>query len=213
MPRAAAGLNKAALLLAAALLNGGASALFFELKPGTEECFRWRPESGHHCVGSFEADGPEEGIEVRMLGPDDKELWRLNQPSGQLKPVDAHSAGENFALCFKSTISDNQMISFDWRWGLEHELDLSDSKELKQFVTQNHTAQMQESVAQLYRKTLDILEQQEFAITREAVHRETAESTNSRVLWWTIVEAIFLVVLAMVQVYILRSYFEVKSII
>merc|ERR1719215_84355 len=208
----AARLRTAVAVLAAA---GRASALFFELKPGSEEeCFAWKPDAGHRCVGSYEADGPEEGIVVRMVGPEGNELWRSADSSGHLQSVDAHSKGESYKLCFKSTISEIQMVSFDARWGhdYDHELDQG-GREIKQFVTQNHTDQMKDTVAKLYSRVLDITEQQEFAIPREAVHRETAESTNTRVVWWTVVEAIFLVALAIAQVYILRSYFEVKTLI
>merc|ERR1719356_2371994 len=103
------------------------------------------------------------------------------------------------------------MISFDARWG--HEADLESEGGHKQFATQNHTDQMQEAVERLHSKILDIAEQQEFAITREAVHRDTAESTNARVVSWTCIEAAFLVGLAIAQVYFLKSYFEVRTLI
>merc|ERR1719229_2074007 len=100
------------------------------------------------------------------------------------------------------------MISFESRW--THSPEETDHHS---FVTQNHTDQFQDLVYQLWAKTEDISEQQQFAITREEVHRETAESTNSRVVWWTLFEALALVSLAGFQVYYLRSYFEVKHII
>jgi hypothetical protein len=82
----------------------------------------------------------------------------------------------------------------------------------------------------------DALSQQQFAVTREAVHRETAETTGSRVLWWTVAQAkstletsgedvkphskrvkknqaLVLTTLSLVQVYYLKSYFRVKQII
>lgn len=53
---------------------------------------------------------------------------------------------------------------------------------------------------------------------RETGHRNTAESMNTRVLWWSIWEAVLIVILSCVQIYYLRRYsfpspprtFEVK---
>merc|ERR1719277_906097 len=110
------------------------------------------------------------------------------------------------------------MVSFDARWGHEHDEEMEGTdeggiKEIKKFVTQNHTDRMKDTVEKLHSRILDITEQQEFAITREAVHRETAESTNARVVTWTVIEAVFLIGLAICQVYFLKSYFEVKTLI
>merc|ERR1712056_107812 len=104
----------------------------------------------------------------------------------------------------------NQMVSFDGSWGKD---DIHPVEGGKDFVTKNHTDVVKETVDQLHLRILNILDQQQFTITREAVHRETAESTNSRVMWWTVTEAVCLVALAIFQVYYLRSYFEVKSIV
>merc|ERR1711920_1191712 len=79
--------------------------------------------------------------------------------------------------------------------------------------TKNHTDVVKDTVEQLHTRILSILDQQQFTITREAVHRETAERTNTRVVWWTVVEVITLICLAGFQVYYLRSYFGVKTII
>jgi hypothetical protein len=45
---------------------------------------------------------------------------------------------------------------------------------------------------------------------RERSHRNTSESTNARVLWWSILEAVVLVLLAVFQVFYLRQFFEQK---
>jgi hypothetical protein len=59
----------------------------------------------------------------------------------------------------------------------------------------------------------ELLDQQNFAITREAIHRDTAESTNARVLWWSVGQMSILITLAMVQAYLIRNFFEVKLIV
>jgi emp24/gp25L/p24 family/GOLD len=38
-----------------------------------------------------------------------------------------------------------------------------------------------------------VKDEQEYIVIRERVHRDTAESTNSRVMWWSIFQGIVLV--------------------
>ncbi|CAK9102739.1 unnamed protein product [Durusdinium trenchii] len=73
------------------------------------------------------------------------------------------------SLCFTSVAEESQMVSFN-------------------FHVDEHGDGTGELVGKLHAKANDILDQQRYAITREAVHRETAESTNARVMWWTFAE-------------------------
>lgn len=56
-------------------------------------------------------------------------------------------------------------------------------------------------------------EQQRYLRARESVHSLTTQSTNSRVLWWSFIEAFVLVSMSLWQVYYLRNFFEVKRLI
>ena len=59
----------------------------------------------------------------------------------------------------------------------------------------------------------ELLDQQNFAITREAIHRDLAEATNARVLWWSFGQMSILITLTLVQVYLIKRFFEVKLIV
>merc|ERR1712032_73981 len=176
------------------------------------ECFKAKPGQGHRLVGTYEADGPTEGITVTVSGPDKKELWRSTEASGKFG-VEVMQDGLH-ELCFETTISETQMVSFNFRVD-QHGSDIDEALDPHhmEFVTKDHTDKVGELVSKLEARAMDILDQQTYAITREAVHRETAESTNSRVMWWTLVEVAALVMLAGFQVYYLRSYFEVKQVV
>ncbi|KAF7313585.1 Supernatant protein factor [Mycena chlorophos] len=58
-----------------------------------------------------------------------------------------------------------------------------------------------------------IKDEQEYIVVRERTHRNTAESTNSRVKWWSIMQAIGIFAVVGWQVYYLKSFFEVKRVI
>lgn len=53
-----------------------------------------------------------------------------------------------------------------------------------------------------------VKDEQEYIVVRERTHRNTAESTNSRVKWWSVLQAIVLFSVVAWQVYYLKvSYF------
>ncbi|EIM88478.1 supernatant protein factor C-terminal domain-containing protein [Stereum hirsutum FP-91666 SS1] len=58
-----------------------------------------------------------------------------------------------------------------------------------------------------------VKDEQEYIVIRERTHRNTAESTNARVKWWSILQAFVLFAVCAWQVYYLKSFFEVKRVI
>jgi hypothetical protein len=57
----------------------------------------------------------------------------------------------------------------------------------------------------------DIKNEQGYIVIRERTHRNTAESTNARVKWWSIFQLIVVAVNSIFQIYYLKRFFEVKS--
>ena len=47
----------------------------------------------------------------------------------------------------------------------------------------------------------------------QRVHRNTSDSTNARVLWWSLAEAFVLLLITLWQVFYIRRFFEVKRIV
>jgi len=58
-----------------------------------------------------------------------------------------------------------------------------------------------------------VKDEQEYIVIRERTHRNTAESTNGRVKWWSILQTAVLFSVVAWQVYYLKSFFEVKRVI
>ena len=56
-----------------------------------------------------------------------------------------------------------------------------------------------------------VKDEQEYIVVRERKHRDTAESTNSRVKWWSILQAVVLFSVVAFQVYYLKVCLRVNS--
>lgn len=55
-----------------------------------------------------------------------------------------------------------------------------------------------------------VKDEQAYIVMREQMHRNTAESTNGRVKWWSIFQIAVLVVEGIFQVWWLKRFFEVR---
>jgi len=74
-----------------------------------------------------------------------------------------------------------------------------------------HIAPIEREIRDLSNGLQTVKDEQEYIVVREKVHRNTAESTNDRVKWWSIIQALVLISVCAWQIYYLRSFFEVKA--
>jgi len=74
-------------------------------------------------------------------------------------------------------------------------------------------APIEREIRSLAHSLSSVKDEQEYIMIRERTHRNTAESTNGRVKWWSILQALVLVSVVAWQVYYLKSFFEVKRVI
>ena len=80
----------------------------------------------------------------------------------------------------------------------------------------NHTEQLERIVlTELVRTMSELVSQvkdeQSYIIVRERVHRNTAESTNARIKWWSIFQLMVLIGQGFFQVWWLKRFFEVTN--
>ena len=135
-------------------------------------------------------------------------VWSSRQLADDFKHVTAIEGQYNF--CFEQRSRGKQTASF--------QLHVSGDADYYEDISSNLASKTQaEKVAiltqQVEGKVYDLLDHQDFAITREAVHRDTTESTNSRVLWWSIGQVGVMVTLSLIQMYYIKSFFEIKLIV
>lgn len=65
-------------------------------------------------------------------------------------------------------------------------------------------APIEREIRKLAAGLVSVKDEQEYIVVREKTHRNTAESTNSRVKWWSVLQAIVLFSVVAWQVYYLK---------
>jgi len=71
-------------------------------------------------------------------------------------------------------------------------------------MTLDVVAPIEREIRALAAGLTSVKDEQEYIVVRERRHRNTAESTNSRVKWWSVVQAVVLITVVAWQVYYLK---------
>lgn len=139
----------------------------------------------------------------------DVAVWSSRLPADHFKYTAA--APGQYNLCFKQTYNrGRQTASFQIHVSGDTEYSDDPSSNI---ASRGQTEKVGNLAKQIETQSMDLLDHQDFSITREAVHRETSESTNSRVLWWSLAQMAVIITLSVVQMYYIKSFFEVKLIV
>lgn len=72
---------------------------------------------------------------------------------------------------------------------------------------------LEHEVRALSQLLAQVKDEQSYIVVRERTHRNTAESTNARVKWWSIFQLGVLVGEGVFQVWWLKRFFEVKRVV
>ncbi|KAG0084988.1 p24 complex component [Podila epicladia] len=86
-------------------------------------------------------------------------------------------------------------------------------KPMKEDSGTNKVDPLENEIRELSYQIEDIKNEQEYTLAREKTHRNTAESTNSRVVWWSLFQSGILFLVCVFQITYLKRFFEVKRVV
>jgi hypothetical protein len=198
----------AKLLLSASLLLGSAVAHNIALPAHGRECFHENLHRGDKMTVTFQVGDREFG----SAGNLDIDFW-ITGPMGQYEANDRAVSNGDFT--FDAKHDGKYVYCFgNEHWGAA-------SKEVSfnvhGVVYVNEADAPQDPLEVEVRKLSELLElvkdEQSYIVVRERTHRNTAESTNSRVKWWNVFVIAVVIGESVFQVWWLRRFFEVKRVV
>ncbi|KAL7006646.1 p24 complex component [Cystobasidiomycetes sp. EMM_F5] len=144
------------------------------------------------------ASGGDLDLDFWITDPRNTPMYTLSKKDTGTYSFTAKSDGR-YTYCFSNEMSSvtQKTVSFNVHGVMYVEDD-------------GHTAPIEKEIRALSAALQDVKDEQEYIVTRERLHRDTAESTNDKVKWWSIIQAVLLVSVCAWQIYYLRQFFEVK---
>lgn len=141
--------------------------------------------------------GKDRGIDARIYSPALKIVWETYAAEEDRVLFNAWIGG-NYLFCLKNGGTSTKVVSFKVAT-----LDPANRKK-------RSTDKISSSIKQIIDMLSEIEELQDFLRTRERHHRNTVEAANSRVLFWSIIEACVILVFGYFNVVLLRRMFTKK---
>lgn len=199
------------VLLAVAVLFQTAQAIMFGLEPNTQKCLKDDMQGNQIVAGDYEVTGAP-GQKINYVVRDSKgHIMSQKEDISKGKFTFTSEMYDTFEICFISQVPPthrgvNQEVSLDIKKGIE----------TKSYEGIGEAAKLKPLEVDLKRlEDLSDAIVQDFALMRkrEEEMRDTNESTNSRVLFFSIFSMCCLLGLATWQVLYLRRYFIAKKLI
>ena len=178
-------------------------ALFTYL--GNYKCQLFDPNTG-----GFMPSSPGIGMHVEVRDPDEKTILSKVYSSDGKFTFKSHTPGEHVICLYSNTSA--------WFAGsqLRVHLDIQvgeSAVDYAQVAQKEKLTELQLRVRQLMDQVEQITKEQNYQRYREERFRSTSESTNSRVLWWSLAQTVILLGMGFWQIRHLKSFFEAKKLV
>eukprot|EP01113_Clastostelium_recurvatum_P034960 TRINITY_DN480_c0_g1_i1.p1 TRINITY_DN480_c0_g1~~TRINITY_DN480_c0_g1_i1.p1 ORF type:complete len:214 (-),score=38.96 TRINITY_DN480_c0_g1_i1:78-695(-) len=185
------------------LTNSLTNAFLINVDATKEECYYEDIPQGAPVNVMFQVTaGGFLDIDLRIQAPDHRVIYEGTRESEGKYTFNTYTTGI-YSFCFSNRMSTltPKTVSFLVNVGESTGKDLAKKDDI---------TPLEQSITQLAEGVNAIQAEQDYMRIREMAHRNTTESTNARVMWWSIFEALMLVAMSIWQVYYLRRFFEVK---
>ncbi|KAM9982748.1 hypothetical protein ACTFIZ_007276 [Dictyostelium cf. discoideum] len=207
------------LFMLAIILNFG-SAVYFELNGGQTKCFIEENPKDTTVLGKYilEDITPQQGgygnqlsLTVKVTDPEKREVLSKTMPSNGRFAFSTQVGGEH-KICFSTNTSKWFGPSVKTRLHLEIEGGAG-ANDYEEIAKVEHLTGIEISLRRLNDRVNQIRKEQSYQKGREIVFRNTSESTNARVMWWSIIQLVVLVLTGVWQMKHLKSFFKAKKLV
>jgi hypothetical protein len=186
--------------------------LVFQVEPKASECFFVDLTPGQKVsVPFFVTRGGLLDIDLRILGPQNEPISSGMQFESSTVDFTVRNQGPH-QFCWNNEMArwTAKVVQFDVYVDGKPSSLVGKEKMKAEPVTPGALSPLEMAVNRISDALNQIQKDQHFLRVRETAHRDTAESTNTRVLWYSVLESIVLIGISLGQVYYLRKFFEVK---
>ncbi|KAJ3449626.1 transmembrane emp24 domain-containing protein a [Anaeramoeba flamelloides] len=140
-------------------------------------------------------------INPEITGPDGIVIYRRDREKEGKFTFLSRTTGI-YKFCFGNEMSHvtSKQVNFD--------LQFSGGHSNSEIAKKEHLTPLENGVLELQEQLRSILSEQRYLKVREHIHRNTTESTNSRVLWWNFLQTFLLIAISATQIIYVRRIFE-----
>mmetsp|Transcript_19821 Transcript_19821/g.35246 ORF Transcript_19821/g.35246 Transcript_19821/m.35246 type:complete len:206 (-) Transcript_19821:236-853(-) len=185
-----------------------ACAVTFELGSTRRRCIFEQLRKDQLATGEYVVlggDASDVSVDVSVKGPAGDEIFTKVRSSGGKFGFTAARAGD-YTVCFQNNDLIEHRIKVSLRSGVE-------AKDLSEIVQRDHLKPLSAEILRIDETIKNVRSELLLLKQREAEMRETNESINSRVTWFSLFSVGVVTTLGVWQILTLKSYFMEKKLI
>jgi len=194
------------LLASTLILRTSATALTTAVAPNQRLCFHADADKKYEKIGFYFAvqSGGSFDIDFEVTAPDGKVLLEGKREQQGDYVFTANSVGE-YTFCFENDMSTltEKLVDFD----IMVESEPRREAPAKPTQIAEKTSALEESIYKLKNQLLGIQRSQKFFHTRENRGMSIVQDTANRMFWYTVLESVIMVGMALFQVYVVQMFF------
>ncbi|RCH90647.1 hypothetical protein CU097_004075 [Rhizopus azygosporus] len=202
------------LLFTLATLPSGseATALTYSVAANEKACFYVMTDKPGKKIGFYFAvqQGGSFDIDYEVVGPRDNVILEGQQEKQADYVFTANDVGE-YAFCFANEMSTFAEKLIDFEILVEHEVRPEFQKDASGKEQPQTLTEMEETIFRLSGDLTNIARTQRYFRTRENRNAATVVSTESRMFWFSLLESLAIVSMAVLQTLVIKSFFNVKK--
>lgn len=180
--------------------------LTFELDDNAKECFYEDIKTNTSVVVEFQVvTGGQYDVDVFIEAPTREIIYRQIKSQFDSHQFVTRMEG-TYKVCFSNEFStfSHKVVYMDFQVGEEPPL-----PGLGEHVTV--MTQMESSTQEVHNSLNTIIDYQTHHRLREAQGRKRAEDLNERVMWWSSIEFVVMLLASTLQVYIVKNFFSERT--
>lgn len=188
---------------------------FITIDAHAEECFFEKVTTGTKLGLAFEvAEGGFLDIDIKIYSPDGKIIHEGERESNGRYTFPASMDGV-YTYCFSNKMSTMtpKIVMFSMDVGVTEEKTHGETAEGAAEGGDGSNKNMEDMIRELSTALSGVKHEQDYMEVRERIHRSINDNTNSRVVLWSVFEALVLVAMTIGQVYYLKQFFEVRRVV
>ncbi|ETW27220.1 hypothetical protein PFFCH_05397 [Plasmodium falciparum FCH/4] len=179
----------------------------FNIGPYEKDCIQLKAEKNNMIVGSYEFMDRKASCIISIFNRSDKKKEPRNllfvQDLGRIKYISAAV----YSFCYDNRKNSDVTIMFTLRVKESH--NVNDSE----LSTIDDVKQINEKTSELFDQFLEVFDEQERMMEKSDLYKQFNEKMNSKLILWLEIQIILLVVLTLVHIYYIKSFFEIKTIV
>eukprot|EP00127_Corallochytrium_limacisporum_P001942 Clim_evm97s88 gene=Clim_evmTU97s88 len=202
--------------LAMAMVYMATANTIVHVKTRYPKCLREIVKKDVAVKGDFtiiQSEGPPQTLNFKVMDESESIVFQRSEASSGKFAFTADKEAI-YSICLEPVVDSGAAASYDS--GVDVELSLMQGAEAKDYdkiAKQNDLRPIERVVRKIEDVAAGISSDLRYMKDREAALRDTNESTNSRVVWFSIFSILCLASLGAYQVYYLRKFFQQKKLI